>query len=772
MSQERTTLIVERPLFRRFLFAAFLLTGATGLVYQVLWARLLVLSFGYTIHSVSIVITAFMGGLALGSVIGGYLADRVKSPLIVYAIAEVGVGAIALATYPLLTGLPDLIASLREPLSIPYYGFSFWTFLVAMAILVPPATLMGMTLPLLARTLTATKERAAMDVGALYSFNTLGAAAGSLVAGFLLIAILGVFKTLALAALVNLLIGLLAFLCARGGTKPLPLETGGGVESTGDGPPTSSLLREPISWAFAASGFAALCIEVIWIRTFSPYLENSSYAFSLILAVFLAGIGLGAAALRKTAGKAIDAATGFAICQVLVGCATALGFLCFFLFTGHYYELLPTLGLLISNPFIIVEESVWIFLILLPSTFFMGAGFPFIARWAAGEFASLGATTGKLYAANTVGSILGSLAGGFVFFPLFGTSGSIAILASINLLNGFVLLYMRRRAGGVTFKAVAGASAVSVVLIMTLFFLPDPNLRAIMKAYEGHRLLAHREDPDVNVTLLESEAAGNKSRTLHLNLRNVSGTGTALTPWMAHLPLFLYEGEEEGDGPRRFLNIGLGIGHTFASALQHPDLDVEVVELIPSVADLFTEFKHLGERILENPRGSIIIGDGRNYLLSQKEPYDVIAIDPTPPLYGTGAVNLYTTDFYEIVMERLSPKGILLLRIPYSADELSVRLLIRATAEVFPHVSLWKPPFQNAGFSVIASRHTYEVDPAKLWSRVAGAPFLTGQIKEVLSTSQPVYLGEVREILDGSVGYDNVKVVTDDTPYLEFPIFH
>jgi spermidine synthase len=202
--------VVQSPTFRYFLYAAFFLTGATGLVYQVLWSRLLVLSFGYTIHSISIVITAFMGGLAAGSALGGVVSDRLRNTVTVYGLSELGIGLIALATYPLLTGLPYAIAEYRQILSIPYYGFSTWTFLITMAILVPPTFLMGLTLPLLARALTRVKESAALDVGALYSVNTMGAALGSVVTGFFLVAYFGVFTTLVMAASVNILSGVSA----------------------------------------------------------------------------------------------------------------------------------------------------------------------------------------------------------------------------------------------------------------------------------------------------------------------------------------------------------------------------------------------------------------------------------------------------------------------------------------------------------------------------------------------------------------------------------
>jgi spermidine synthase len=751
--------IVESSLFRYFLFIAFFLTGATGLIYQVLWARLLVLSFGYTIHSISVVITAFMGGLAVGSAVGGIIADRIRNTVAVYGLAELGIGLIAVITYPLLTGLPHAIAEFRETLSIPYYGFSPWTFLITMGILMPPTILMGLTLPLLARALTRIKESAAFDVGALYSVNTMGAALGSIIAGFLLIAYFGVYTTLLMAASINIIIGITAVIfkvSLKSGTVPAKVAP----ESVAR---KSNIMGEPLFWAFGISGFAALASEVIWIRIFSPYLENSTYAFSLILGIFLTGIAAGGWAGRRAAASKFDSASGFGICQVLVGLATAIGFALLFLFIQYYHKILPHLGLLLVKPSLILEESFYIILILLPSTFFMGAGFPFIAQWAGKEFRSLGRRTGKLYAANTVGSILGAVGGGFLLISTLGTRDSLIFLILLYFVNGLLVLYFNRKSLPYSSRSLGTMGVLLIALIVVLRSAPNPNLFAVEAAYPEYRILAYREDPDVNVTLLEHRE--DKSvRVLQINLRLVSGSGVLLTPWMAHLPLMMYEDSP----PSTMLNIGLGIGHTFVSALNYPGLRVDVVELVPSVAELFEEFNPLAKVISENTNGRVIIGDGRNYLLSAEVPYDVISIDPTPPLYGTGAVNLYTADFFEVIKEKLSPKGILLLRIPKSADIGSIKLLIRTAIEIFPHVSLWEPPYENKGFSLIASAFDYRINPQELGKKVKEAPFLDEGFKQILLMSQPVFRGEGEGLLPDM---ESVHVVTDDRPYLEFPLF-
>ncbi len=756
--------LTKRDPLRYYLFFAFFLTGATGLVYQVLWSRLLVFSFGYTIFSISIVITAFMGGLALGSAIGGVLADRVKNLVSLYGMAEIGIGAIAIITYPLLMAMPYGIAEYREALNIPYYGLSPWTMLIAMCILVPPTFLMGLTLPILAKVLTRVKESAAMDIGALYALNTLGAAGGAILAGFLLIGLLGLYKTLLLAAAVNIIIGVVAIYFGRSYKRPLTKELTYEGGDEGFAAPARSILKEPVFWSFGVSGFTALACEVVWIRLFSPYLENSTYAFSLILGIFLLGIAFGGWAARRVGAKMSSSLFGFSLCQILTGFATAIGLLGFFVFISFNYKLLPQLGLLVGDPSIILSNAFGIFLIVIPSTFFMGAGFPFIARWAAGEFKSLGGRTGKLYASNTVGSIFGALLGGFVLLPTLGTRNSLIFLVSVFILNGIYLLYMSRAQTRRAMRVILASVIVLVCVIVAFRVLPDPNIYALNSAYPGHNVVSYIEDADVNVAMLES-AKNKDAKSLHLNMRLVSGTGLGLTPWMSYLPILMFDGGE----PKRMLNIGLGVGHTLMTASKKPGLEIDVAELVPSVVTLFKEYNPEAEKILANERVNIILGDGRNILLSAESGYDIITIDPTPPLYGSGAVNLYTADFFTVILEKLSEKGVLLLRIPASADESAVKLLIKTSLMVFPNVSLWQPPFKGRGYSLIASKHDYQMTKEDIANEVRSADFLDDGWKKLLLETQPILIGEEIALVKFT---KDVPVVTDDMPYLEFPLLY
>jgi spermidine synthase len=655
-----------------------------------------------------------------------------------------------------------------------------------MGILLPPTILMGLTLPLLARALTRIKEDSARDLGALYAWNTCGAAIGAILTGFILIAFFGIYTTLLIAASINMIIGVMAVILSRSrraarapsgmaGLSPVPLLSpalSGKADPVSSSVAVPSILRAPIFWAFAVSGFASLAGEVVWVRIFSPYLENSTYAFALILFIFLIGIAAGGWAGRRVAARTSYSLLGFGVCQLLAGVCTATGLILLFVFVQYYYGVLPEMAMLITRPWIIPEMSVSIAFILIPSTFFMGAGFPFIAQWAGSEFARLGERTGKLYAANTIGAIFGALAGGFVLLPALGTRDGLVFITFLYILNGGVLIYLCRKSLAYRPRTVWVLAILLLALIAALRTIPNPGLFAITNAHKGINVLAFREDPDVNVTLM-GESRGRQDYALFINLRRVSGSSLRLTPWMVHLPMMLHKGPA---APSRVLNIGLGVGHTFSVALAHySDLKIDVVELVPAVVDLFREFSPNGKKAMENPRGRVIIADGRNYLLSAKEPYDIVLIDPTPPLYGTGAVNLYTADFFKIVKERLAPGGILFLRIPVSADDRSVKLLLRTAIEVFPNVSLWMPPYARkgvsvAGYSVIAGSDDNTISAGELAEKVRELSTLNDDWKKLLLKTQPILVGKGPEVLAGDL--DDFRVVTDDRPYLEFPLFN
>jgi spermidine synthase len=739
---------------RYFLTTAFFLTGATGLAFQVIWTRLLVLSFGYTIFSVSTVVATFMGGLALGSLIGGKLSDRLQRLALLYATLEILVGLLAVAVTFILLRFPEIIAVIRQQLAIPYHGFSIWIVLGSLVLLLPPTVLMGTTLPILAKAVTRGPDSGGRDISPLYALNTLGAALGSLLTGFVMLALFGVTGTVLGAAAMNMLVGLAVWLRFRNTAPPqaTPRSTGNALR------PMHRF--EPIAVAFGISGFASLAAEVAWTRILAPFLESSVYAFTIVLSLFLIGIALGTLVGRGLTNRT-DPETGFGLAQIGVGFFTTAGLFLLYPFIGTHSAILSDLGAIVQNPSLLLANIPWFALILLPSTFFMGLGFPFIAQWAAQQMLNLGQRTGRIYAINTVAAVAGSVLAGFTLIPLLGVKNTLLLTALMSMLTGFWLFL--RGAGNIPQK---GPSAVlGLLLLATLVFglrMDEPSLFATKLAYPGNEILHHVEDPDASVTLLQTSS---ENRQLNISLRPVSGTSRVLTPWMTHLPLLLSKELKN----QRVLNIGLGIGHTFETALAYPGSQVTTVELVPAVFETFRHHRPDARDLLARKNGEIILGDGRSYLLDTPDAsLDAIIVDPTPPLYGAGAVNLYTENFFEICRRKLRSNGRLMMRLPYSADSFSVRLVIRAALEVFPHASLWQA-LKGSGYSLIVSPSNVSLPTAETLSqRLQELKFISSDERGFLQQVQPRPVARRGELADW---VSSLPLVTDDHPFLEHPLF-
>lgn len=740
---------------RRLLVSAFFLTGATGLVFQIIWTRLLVLSFGYTTYSVSTVVATFMGGLALGSYLGGRLADQYRRLITLYAVAEIIIGVFALAATLIFLQFPELVAKVRGLLDIPYHGFSIWVAVASLVVLLPPTILMGATLPILARAVTRAAGSGGMDISPLYGLNTFGAATGSLLTGFVALALLGITMTAVIAALTNILVGTL--LAMRLHNRIQSASAASEQTDATEG----RLLQSPLVIAFGISGFAALAAEVAWTRILAPFLEGSVYAYTLVVSMFLLGIASGTLVARGRAQEKADAERGFALAQWAVGITTLLGLLMLYPFVGTNAEILPDLGAIVRNPDILLATTLWFGLILFPSTFFMGVGFPFVAQWASKRFAELGSRAGKVYAINTLAAVVGSVLAGFILIPAIGVKNTLVMMALLSMLSGGWLLLHRR--GGE--QRLQGALAVGVGVLAAGIMavqLEEPGYFATEVGYPEYDIVWHDEGIDTAVTLL---GRGEQIVQLNIGLRPVSGTSRLLTPWMTHLPMLMGDSSEGV----RVLNIGLGIGHTFDVAHAYPGTDVTVVELVPAVFEAFRKFRPNARELLDSERARVVLGDGRNYLLNQPDQsIDVVIVDPTPPLYGAGAVNLYTEDFFRIALRKMTPGGRLMMRLPYSADPASITMVIRSATATFPHVSLWEPG-KGRGYSLIASPSAL-VTPTDdvLVARIRGLGQLSEEEREYLVDVRPRLIN-VTEELSSMVAH--APVVTDDHPYLEHPLY-
>ncbi len=656
------------------LLALFFLSGAGGLVYEVLWTRRLTLVFGSGLFATATILATFMGGLALGSWWLGRRVDRRDDPLAYFGRLEIGVGLYALA-------VPYVLAAIL-PLYRWVYGASDGAdavvnatrFVLCAAVFVLPTVLMGGTLPALSRFVARETRTLGASVGRLYAVNTLGAVAGSVVAGFVLIEVLGIRRTEMLTAAVNLGVGSTALAWGRR-ARLAPVETS--VPDAGrDRAPVSA--RRLALTAYALSGLAALGYEVAWTRLLTFFLGNSTYAFAAMLATFLLGLALGAFAMARVVERLRDPWRWFALLQL--GIAASVGV------ALAAYPDSPGIYLVLSKLFaggswlewIVVRFAIAAALLLAP-TLLMGAAFPLASRLYLAERRRVGADVGRLYAANTVGAIAGSVGVGFVLIPLLGVRTTVVALIGLNAAVAIATGRSAARHG----RAIAVVAAAAAIAFATL--LPhDVFLTAVRRTFPDEEILYYREFPSATVFVTRSE---HDERWVHFSDQRASG-GTMNLPghrFWGHLPSLLAERR------RSALVITFGSGITLGAVATHPFREIvcaEICEGIREPAKLFPE----NHDVLGDPRVRLVIDDGRNYVLGTDRRFDVVVSEP-PLLETAGVVNLYTEEFYDLVKRRLAPGGVFCQWIPsFEFDRPEHAAIVRTFLKVFPDATFWGSP--------------------------------------------------------------------------------
>ena len=658
-------------------FGCFFLSGFCSLVYQVVWLRVAMAGFGVTTPLVSIVLSVFMAGLALGSWAGGFLVRRCERRpaaffISLYAASELVIGISGLAVAPLLRAARTWLSNQAAASSGAWGSPGYYLASAALigCILLPFCTLMGATFPLaMAGIRAAYRDRSSTSFSYLYLANVLGAMAGAIGSAFVLIELLGFTKTLWTAAALNAVIAATAVALtfarrdARGEPAPEAMPA-----SVLDVPSAGGAL--PLLFT---SGLASLGMEVVWTRQFMPILGSLVYSFAGILAVYLAATAVGSRFYRiwiedRRAESFASRRESFA-----QGAAAILAAACAFL------------PLLTTDPRIHHRTYLRAALLLIGGIgpFCAVAGFMtpmLVDRWSRGN----PNRAGRAYAVNAVGCILGPLLAGFVLLPAVGERWALVVLAvpffvfAVWALRGSAAAREggSRPALGKLFAAAAFASVLLVTLTRnfeTLF--PEARVR---RDYTATSIAAGR----------------GMERELLINGIGITNL-TPITKMMAHLPMASLPAP-----PRSVLVLCFGMGTSFRSALSW-DVPVTVVELVPSVPSLFGYFHADADQLLRSPHARVVIDDARRFLERTRESFDVIVIDPPPPVAAAGSSLLYSAEFYQLARRRLRPGGILQQWLPEgdaavkSAFAQSLRRSFQ-DVRVFPSVEGW-------GFHFLAS---------------------------------------------------------------------
>jgi spermidine synthase len=758
---------VNTRLPRVLLFLAFFLSGCSGLIYQTVWVRMLTRYVGATTYATAAVLTVFMAGLALGSYLGGRYADRARRPLRGYALLELAIAVTGLlASFAVIRGLGTYYVSFYDVLGDNPTGHLVVRVVFAMCCLLPPTVLMGATLPLLVAFVSRLGQHLQTGLGRLYALNTFGAVAGVLAAGLVLIGEFGESFSLAVAAALNLAAALFVLgLRQPQVSEPVPTAAADAAEAI---QPYPRQVRALALIAFLISGFSALAYEVLWTRYLILMLSTSIYSFSLMLGNFLVGIALGSWVSSRRRDLRQAPLASFAMLEVFIGLWTVVGLLLLplcnqlWLAGGELWVAGINLGRMAVGNFTCA-------LLVLPIAFAFGVQFPIAVRCCQAEPDAPGRSTGRAYAVNTLGTILGAMSAGFLLIPLFGTSMTMMLVAGLNLLIGICLLLAAPKPErGRLFAPTLGLTAVCAVLA---FFVGDPYPRImaarVQDQWPGWEIFRYYDGPTA-VTI----AAGAREKPLDRALL-VNGHGMTIlvteTKLMAHLPYHLV------GAPKRMLVICFGMGTTYRSACLYPDLRVNAVDIVPEVFNCFGEFHPDAERWRNRPNAFLHADDGRNYLLTHPDKYDIITIDPAPPLHSAGSVNLYTKEFFQLGKDRLTPGGALSMWLP-PVTESEMLMIMRSFVEVFPDATLWGAVDKRIeGFYLIGGHRSFKPTRRQLDQLAHQLSQIEdlGQWKVGADYSQPenlekLYLTDAEGL---SKMVEGMPAVTDDHPYTEFPLW-
>jgi spermidine synthase len=728
------------------LFLLFFISGATGLVFELVWSREFVTVLGGSTRAVSTVLVAFMGGLALGGLWGGKFVDRRRfDPLLTYGLIEGGIGILAPLAPLLLPLARPLLAQAYQTLGGHSPAFEFLRLLLCVLLLLPPTILMGATQPVLINATQTSRARFGMATGRLYTVNTLGAATGAALAGFLLLPALGNRASLLVAGGVNLLICAIVLIFRRrllsalasGATEIPALDAAADpMDSSGDkrgefapgGARPSPLppgARALVFLGYGISGLAALALQVAWTRSLTLTLGGTINSFTIILITYLIGLTLGGGAITAIVDRLRRPLHVAGALQFLIALSSLAVLPLLDRINGAMFGWVITHegGLL---PLIRFGAS---FALIAVPTLGMGALLPLLVRVNAPRGLGAGETAGRVLFANTIGAVLGAYLAGSVLLDGLGINGTIRFAAGCSLAIGVgwtIAGSGRSRLSMLLAPAGLGAG----LLLMFTLPPPDPLMRNSGPYIYAEKLMGgqaagekvrdrldeiyeveyFREDGETTVSVFRSRSTGGRSLRINGKVDASSFLDRQTQVLFGHVPLLLHA------EPRDVLLLGLASGMSAGSVLSHPIDRLDCLELSPAVREASRLFDDVNQLDASDPRFHLILGDGRNHLALSGERYDVVISEPSNP-WQSAMATLFTVEYFELLREALNPGGIAAIWLGiYDMDAETMALIMRSFAAVFPHLALWE--FEpSVDYALIGSMNPIRVDGELLAAR-------------------------------------------------------
>ncbi len=693
---------------RRYWLALILLfiAGLSGLVYEVVWIRILTLTFGGTVFATSAVLCAFMGGLALGSWVSGKWADGHRSPLLLFATVQFVLGVLGLGLMPLFPWLTRFYVLIYQALNPDFYTLTSIRFIFSVLVLLIPAALIAAVFPIITKLVISARSRVGPGVALVYGVDTMGAVAGAAIAGFVLLPVAGVIATVHVAVGLNFVVSLLAFLMylrTRAACTELPVEQSEAVSASSSQLTLSSRATQMLLWAFAVSGAAALSYEVLVIKVLVHFLDMSLYAVTVMLTSFLFGLGAGSLLCMRLLRRPRPLLFWFALTEAGIG---LIGFS-----LPLQFALTPRI---IDYLFSAASSAAWLawlippavcFAVLLVPTLLMGATLPLLAPILTPNLRRIGRSVGTLYAVNTLGAVGGILFTTFLVLPFVGFKTGMIIAGCLNLLVASVALHysydLSQRLRWRTALTLITVGALLAIL-STRSSLQSVILQKTVSQQAESEIVFFKEGATGTVAVLrEKDARVGFSHQLEVTGNAEGGSDIASLrafQLLGNLPFLLHQDQSR---PKRVLVLAFGMGITLGTTLDQDSESVVGVELVPEVLDATRFFAHYNHNPLDNRKAKVYIEDARNFLLTTQEKFDVVVLDATHPRNGDSWM-LYTQECYQLVKRVLAPGGIAAQWVPIHSLEFQHYLsIVRTLQSIFPHLTLWSPP--DAGHTVLVA---------------------------------------------------------------------
>jgi spermidine synthase len=699
------------------LFAA---SGCAALVYEIVWYQMLQLVIGSTAISLGVLLATFMGGLCLGSLtLPRYFKRRQHHPLRVYGAIEVGIGICAI--------LVRIFMPLVDWIYVSAVGHGMPAILLraimCAIILLPPTFLMGASLPAVARWIQTT-PRGVSWLGLLYGANTAGAVFGCLLAGFYLLRVFDMASATYFAALLNALIGFISYSVAKvtpdQSTEEIPPSPAIAAKQS----PTEIELAQPhtaTNWniylTVALSGASALGAEVVWTRLLGLMLGATVYTFSIILAIFLVGLGIGST-IGSIVSRSVRARAALGYSQLLL--AAAIAWTAFALTQSIPYW--PINPLLSHDPWFTFQiDLVRVLWAIFPATLLWGASFPLALAAAATKDDDPGRLVGGIYAANTAGAIIGALAFSVILIPRIGTQNCERTLIAIAALSALVVLapfvWQHRQKFGAAFL-IASMFGAGYLVAYT------PEVPPGLIAY-GRRFLINLNTSEILYVGegLNSSIAISRYSDGAIQF-HVSGKVEASTE-MYDMRLQRALGHLAGlvhPDPKSVLIVGFGAGVTAGSFVTYPSIQkIVICEMEPLVPPAATKyFGPQNYHVALDPRTTIVYDDARHYVLTTKNKFDIITSDPIHP-WVKGSATLYSKEYFQMVKDHLNPGGVVTQWVPlYESDEATVKSEIATFLDVFPGGTVWANTIDGAGYDLflLGQNGPTKIDVDRLQARL------------------------------------------------------